>query len=99
METNCDVKTNSDRNTTTHYGYGCKVDRLLDFAGQAAKWRAERPDMITVDRAHWDHPMPPQDDGPLGTAEGYLTPEGGYSYKTNPMVPWETCLTMGQSWA
>ena len=36
METNCDVATNSDRNATTRYGYGCKVDRALDFAGQAS---------------------------------------------------------------
>ena len=34
-----------------------------------------------------------------GSAEAYVTPEGGYGFLNDPKLPWETCLTMGDSWA
>ena len=84
----------------TPEGYGCKLDAALRIPEQAAAWAKLQPEMLVVDRGSIDfsvgrqmHPMP-YDGSHYGSAEAYVTPEGGYGFKTDPKIPWETCLTM-----
>ena len=95
----------AERPLHTPQGYGCKLDAALKIPELAADWTAQLPDLLVVDRGSIDfhvnkqmHPMPYDGDA-FGSAEGYLTPEGAYSFLNDPKLPWETCLTMGDSWA
>ena len=104
METRCN-DTVASRPLHTPEGYGCKLDAALRIPEKAAAWKKINPDMLVVDRGSIDfsvgrqmHPMP-ADRSAYGSAEAYVTPEGGYGFLTDPKIPWETCLTMGDSWA
>lgn len=90
----------------TPQGYGCELDAALEIPKLAVTWAKIAPGMLVVDRGSIDfsggarqmHPMP-YNAGMQGNAEAYLTPEGSYQFKTDPKLPWETCLTMGPAWA
>ena len=90
----------------TPQGYGCRLDAAIGVADLAVEWATTTPSMMVVDRGAMNfasagqrnmHPSPYGLDDEW--AEAYLTPEGGYGYTTNPLVPWETCVTMGPQWA
>lgn len=58
----------------------------IDMPGLVKKVRAKQPKLIVVDRA-----VP-------GEQQNYLTPEQHIPDKGLP-YPWETCMTMGNSWS
>jgi alpha-L-fucosidase len=58
----------------------------IDMAGLVKEARAKQPDLIVVDRA-----VP-------GEYQNYLTPEQ-HIPETGLPYPWETCMTMGNSWS
>jgi alpha-L-fucosidase len=73
-----------DRNESWQKGIPEGQD--LDMAGISAMARSHQPGILVVDR--W---VP-------GPYENYLTPEQGIP--PSPLgVPWETCMTMGNSWS
>jgi len=58
----------------------------IDMVGLVKKARAKQPELIVVDRAV------------KGEFQNYLTPEQHIPEKGLP-YPWETCMTMGNSWS
>ena len=61
-------------------------DADIDMTGMAAMARRHQPGLIVVDRTV------------SGENENYITPEGEIPDHYLP-YPWETCMTMGTSWA
>jgi len=61
-------------------------DAAIDMDGMAAMARKYQPGLIVVDRTV------------SGVNENYITPEGEIPDHYLP-YPWETCMTMGTSWA
>ena len=73
-----------DRNV--EWQRGIKDDQDIDMKRIAAMARTNQPGLIIVDRTV------------TGEFENYTTPEQEVPDKPLP-YPWETCMTMGQSWS
>lgn len=72
--------------TSVEWQRGIKDDQDIDMARIAAMARSYQPGMLVVDRT-----VP-------GEYENYTTPEQQVPERPLP-YPWETCMTMGNSWS
>ncbi len=72
--------------TSVEWQRGIKIDQDIDMKRIATMARAYNPGMLIVDRTV------------TGEYENYTTPEQEVPEKPLPF-PWETCMTMGDSWS
>ncbi len=72
--------------TTVEWQRGIKTDQDIDMKRIAAMARSYQPGMLVVDRTV------------TGEYENYTTPEQEVPNEPLPF-PWETCMTMGNSWS
>lgn len=80
------VRPLSTVNPSVEWQRGIRYDQDIDMAKIAAMARSHQPGLIVVDRSV------------AGEYENYTTPE--QQVPEHPMDdPWETCMTMGNSWS
>jgi len=80
------VRPLSSVDTTVEWQRGIKYDQDIDMARIAAMARSYQPGLMVVDRTV------------SGEFENYLTPE--QTVPKEPLsYPWESCITMGNSWS
>ena len=72
--------------TTVEWQRGIKIDQDIDMKRIAEMARSYQPGMLVVDRTV------------TGEYENYTTPEQEVPNEPLPF-PWETCMTMGDSWS
>ena len=72
--------------TSVEWQRGIKIDQDIDMKKIATMARSYQPGMLIVDRTV------------TGEYENYTTPEQQVPDKPLPF-PWETCMTMGDSWS
>lgn len=80
------VRPLSTVDTSISWQRGIKTDQDIDMKRIAAMARSHQPGLIVVDRS-----VP-------GEFENYTTPEQEVPHEPLP-YPWETCMTMGNSWS
>lgn len=80
------VRPLSSVDTSVEWQRGIKVDQDIDMKRIASMARGHQPGLIVVDRS-----VP-------GEFENYTTPEQEVPHEPLP-YPWETCMTMGNSWS
>ncbi len=72
--------------TTVEWQKGIKIDQDIDMKRIAEMARSYQPGLLVVDRTV------------TGEYENYTTPEQEVPHEPLPF-PWETCMTMGDSWS
>ncbi|MET0300723.1 MAG: alpha-L-fucosidase [Flavitalea sp.] len=72
--------------TSVEWQRGIKTDQDIDMKRIAGMARSHQPGLIVVDRTV------------TGEFENYTTPEQEVPHEPLP-YPWETCMTMGDSWS
>ncbi|RZK46058.1 MAG: alpha-L-fucosidase, partial [Pedobacter sp.] len=72
--------------TSVEWQRGIKTDQDIDMRKIAGMARSHQPGLIVVDRSV------------TGEFENYTTPEQEVPHEPLP-YPWETCMTMGDSWS
>jgi alpha-L-fucosidase len=80
------VRPLSTVDTSIEWQKGIKTDQDIDMKKIAGMARSHQPGLIVVDRS-----VP-------GEFENYTTPEQEVPHEPLP-YPWETCMTMGNSWS
>jgi alpha-L-fucosidase len=80
------VRPLSTVDTTVEWQRGIKIDQDIDMKRIAEMARSYQPGMLVVDRTV------------TGEYENYTTPEQEVPNEPLPF-PWETCMTMGDSWS
>jgi alpha-L-fucosidase len=80
------VRPLSTVDTTVEWQRGIKIDQDIDMKRIAEMARTYQPGMLVVDRTV------------TGEYENYTTPEQEVPNEPLPF-PWETCMTMGDSWS
>jgi alpha-L-fucosidase len=80
------VRPLSSVDTTVDWQRGIKYDQDIDMARIAAMARGYQPGLMVVDRTV------------SGEYENYVTPEQTVPKQPLP-YPWESCITMGDSWS
>jgi len=80
------VRPLSTVDTTVEWQKGIKIDQDIDMKRIAAMARSYQPGILVVDRTV------------TGEYENYTTPEQEVPNEPLPF-PWETCMTMGDSWS
>ena len=80
------VRPLSTVDTSVEWQRGIKIDQDIDMKRIAEMARGYQPGMLVVDRTV------------TGEYENYTTPEQQVPHEPLPF-PWETCMTMGDSWS